>query len=118
MTRNTKSSRRKLGNNGNGAWGQWANLFRDLFVSIIMRLGFVDYVACGGVCKSWRSIADDSKSTFWENQQPLAVVKSNNARKACFLYNTFDGTRYKTLLPELMTHRWIVLWILGRAGLR
>ncbi|KAL1809272.1 hypothetical protein ACET3Z_026262 [Daucus carota] len=85
----------------------WASLLPELLIQILMKLGIVELFACAGVCKEWRSVTKDHRSTLLQNQKPLALVVSKFAKRGCFVHNIFDGTRYKTLLPNFSS-RWLM----------
>lgn len=101
-----RNKSRKSHNSENRDWesGPWDKLTGNLLVSIILRLGFIDSVSIGGVCGSWRTIVTDNRETILQQQRPLVVVKSTHAKKACFLYNMYDQIRYKTMLPDYLSH--------------
>lgn len=85
----------------------WASLIPDLLIPLLMQLGIFDLCACAGVCKGWRSIINEYRSTFLQKQQPLALVKSRDATKVCLLYDMYQRTTYKTLVPNLNL-QWLV----------
>ncbi|KAH7841665.1 hypothetical protein Vadar_032841 [Vaccinium darrowii] len=63
--------------------GNWAELLEDLLVGIAKRIPvFEDFVAFGGVCRSWRSVA--IKQNFKGSQQPpwLMLAEEEGEEKA------------------------------------
>lgn len=107
--RRTKSIRKRSDNSDNGASAPWPHLPNDLLISILMKLSFVDYFAFCDVCKLWRDAAKDNKKNFMKCQQPLAVVKSTHAKRACLLYDIFGGRKYKAMLPDLTRRSFVGL---------
>lgn len=98
-TENKKPKRFSRKNNRTS--GLWATLPDNLLVSVKLLLNVVDYFAVSGVCRSWRSVGTNWRDYYMERQKPLVVVKSKHATKSCFLYNVFEGEKYKALLPNL-----------------
>ncbi|KAK1369988.1 hypothetical protein POM88_036080 [Heracleum sosnowskyi] len=101
QTTNEKKKRKRLSRKNNRTWGLWATLPDNLLLSVMLLLNIVDYFAFSGVCRSWRSVATKWRDYYMERQKPLVVVKSKHAKKSCFLYNVFQGEKYKALLPNL-----------------
>lgn len=96
--RKRKRTCRRLGNGDGGVWDLLPN---DLLVSVLMKLSVIDYISFSGVCRSWRSTSIYIRKFFMERQQPLVVVRPRYSKKACVLYNMFDGKSWKAMLPDL-----------------
>lgn len=107
--RRTESIRKRSDNSDNRASAPWPDLPNDLLISILMKLSFIDYFAFCGVCKLWMNAAKAHKKIFMKCQQPLAVVKSTHAKRACLLYDIFGGRKYKAMLPDLIRRSFVGL---------
>ncbi|XP_057982723.1 probable F-box protein At4g22060 [Malania oleifera] len=95
-----KPSRKRLKTDDSCNWRPWSDLPEDLLDMISKRLGMVDYLAFGGVCKRWRSLVEECKRNFMDSQPPHIVIISTHAKKTCSLKNMADGKRFKTMLPH------------------
>ncbi|KAK1364532.1 hypothetical protein POM88_040093 [Heracleum sosnowskyi] len=102
----SNSRRRRTLTNNDSRRRPWASLLPDLLIPLLMRLGIIDLCACAAVCKEWRSIIIERRSTFLQNQQPLAIVELKYEKNIC-LHDLFGGPTYKTLLPNLNL-QWLV----------
>ncbi|XP_074357758.1 uncharacterized protein LOC141697348 [Apium graveolens] len=97
--RKQKKTCRRLGNR---VWGAWDSLPNELLVSVLMKLSLFDYLAVCGVCRSWRSVSIDIRKKIIERQKPLVFAKPKYSKKACVLYNMFDGKTCKAMLKDLI----------------
>ncbi|KAJ4713311.1 F-box protein [Melia azedarach] len=80
----------------------WSELNHDLLVEIAKRIKLVDdFIAFGGVCKSWRSAADLKNYMFKYNHMPqllLAPSKESSCQRE--FYNISKGVSRQVCLPE------------------
>ncbi|KAL7604091.1 hypothetical protein Lser_V15G16129 [Lactuca serriola] len=105
MTRNqnhddvaSSSSRKRRATNGGVA--PCSDLDHNLLFLVMMQLGLIDFLAFGGVCKSWRSLALNNKKIFMASRPPMSMRISNRPyKKDCYLED-FEGRRFKTILPH------------------
>ncbi|KAK1400634.1 hypothetical protein POM88_000239 [Heracleum sosnowskyi] len=102
QTTDKRRKRRKISRrSGSSVWGPWDLLPSDLLARIMLKLDIIDYFAFSGVCRSWRLVTTDLRRSYMEHQKPLVVVRSQNIKKSCILYDMFDGKEYKAMLPDM-----------------
>lgn len=90
--------------------GNWAELLEDLLVGIAKRIPvFEDFVAFGGVCRSWRSVA--IKQNFKGSQQiPWLMLaeeegEEEKANERRIVSLTKGGMVRKLMVPEARRKR-------------
>lgn len=91
---------KKLKSCNNDECRRWSDLPTELLYLILMQLTFIDIFAFGGVCKSWRLLASTHRQEFMEGQSPLIVALSRRAKRTGLLYNVFEGSIFKTVIPN------------------
>ncbi|CAH1419382.1 unnamed protein product [Lactuca virosa] len=69
----SSSSRKRFKNFNHNGVASWSDVNQDLLFLIVMKLGFVDFLAFGRVCKSWRSLAVSYKNTFMASKPPMEI---------------------------------------------
>ncbi|CAH1416122.1 unnamed protein product [Lactuca virosa] len=105
MTRNqnrdgsSSSSRKRV----NGGVAPWSDLDQNLLFLVMMKLGVIDFLAFGGVCKTWRSLARNNKKIFMASGPPMLMSISDPSYEKeewyCCLED-FEGRKFKTILPH------------------
>nr|KAJ0195832.1 hypothetical protein LSAT_V11C700345190 [Lactuca sativa] len=102
MTRNQNhddnaSSKKKV---NNGDVGPWSDLNDHPLYLVVMKLGVVDYLSFGGVCKSWRTLAVSNRKAFMASKPSMKMCISwHGCKKICHLED-FEGRKFKTILPR------------------
>ncbi|GJT94097.1 F-box domain containing protein [Tanacetum coccineum] len=94
-TRSITRQQKTLKTSEDGGSTSWSDLCLDLLVTVMMRLGLVDFVSFGGVCKRWRSIAHSKWKTFMGSKLPMCMFFSPFNRTDSWLED-FEGRRFKT----------------------
>ncbi|KAL4563920.1 hypothetical protein LXL04_027969 [Taraxacum kok-saghyz] len=87
-----------------GGVAPWLDVDHDVLFLIMMKLGFIDFFAFSGVCKSWRSFALTHAAKFMASKPPMSVcieprVYNHDIYSYCYL-NDFQGRRFETILPH------------------
>ncbi|CAH1419407.1 unnamed protein product [Lactuca virosa] len=110
MTRNhnhdddasSSSSRKRFKTFDKGGVAPWSNLNHDVLFLVMMELGMVDFLAFGGVCKSWRSFAVSNKNMFMASKPPMktCIDPHDNNKDFYFYMEDFQGRRFKTIIPH------------------
>ncbi|XP_022016685.1 uncharacterized protein LOC110916259 [Helianthus annuus] len=78
----------------------WSNLDLDLWFLIMMHLGLVDFIAFGGVCKSWRSLAVSNWNKFMLAKQPMYLSISSHLNEKKFYLEDYLRRKLKTTIPD------------------
>ncbi|KAJ0439006.1 putative F-box protein [Helianthus annuus] len=78
----------------------WSNLDLDLWFLIMMQLGLVDFIAFGGVCKSWRSLAVSNWNKFMLAKQPMYLSISSHLNEKKFYLEDYLRRKLKTTIPD------------------
>ncbi|PWA39323.1 F-box domain-containing protein [Artemisia annua] len=102
-TRSMTRKQKRLKTSEDGGSASWSDLFRDLLIIVMMRLGLVDFVSFSGVCKRWRSIAHSEWKTFMGCKVPMCMFFFTSNRRGLRLED-FEGRRFKTIRRHV-THR-------------
>ncbi|CAH1435880.1 unnamed protein product [Lactuca virosa] len=80
-----------------------SDLNHDVLSLVMMQLGFVDFFAFYGVCKSMRSVALANREKFMASKPPMLMHISRTTLiyndKECCLENC-EGRKFKTILPN------------------
>ncbi|PWA34468.1 F-box domain-containing protein [Artemisia annua] len=100
-TRSMTREQKRLKTSEEGGSASWSDLFGDLLIIVMMRLGLVDFVSFSGVCKRWRSIAHSQWKTFMGCKVPMCMSFFNSRG---FWLEDFAGRRFKTIRRH-GTHR-------------
>ncbi|KAL7591165.1 hypothetical protein Lser_V15G32975 [Lactuca serriola] len=81
----------------------WSYLDNDVLLLVMMRLGFLDFFAFSGVCKSWRSFAISNRKTFMASIPPMSVcISMMDNEDECFYYlKDFERRKFKPILSHL-----------------
>jgi hypothetical protein len=95
-----RNKKKRLVDNSN--WRPWSELPEDLVNLITKRLGAIDYLMFGCVCRGWRLYVEHTGKSLWPSQPPLVVFLSMHAQRACYFYSIFDQRSYKATLPNLI----------------
>ncbi|PWA70064.1 F-box domain-containing protein [Artemisia annua] len=93
-TRSMTREQKRLKTSEEGGSASWSDLFGDLLIIVMMRLGLVDFVSFSGVCKRWRSIAHSQWKTFMGCKVPMCMSFFNSRG---FWLEDFAGRRFKTI---------------------
>ncbi|KAK9051554.1 hypothetical protein SSX86_028181 [Deinandra increscens subsp. villosa] len=100
---NQDSCSRKTPNtiDNDGDSGSWSYLIHDILISIISRLGVIDFVSISCVCKSWRTFALLNRKMFMLSRQPMSIriYPEVPKKKVCYLED-LQGRKFKTILPR------------------
>ncbi|CAH1435882.1 unnamed protein product [Lactuca virosa] len=80
----------------------WSDLNHDVLSLVMMQLGFFDFFAFCGVCKSMRSVALANRKRFMVSKPPMLMRISNTTThsyndKECCLED-YEGRKFKTIL--------------------
>ncbi|PWA43324.1 F-box domain-containing protein [Artemisia annua] len=102
-TRSMTREQKRLKTSEEGGSAAWSDLFPDLLIIVMMRLGLVDFVSFSGVCKRWRSIAHSQWKTFMGCKVPMCMFFFTPNRRGFWLED-FEGRRFKTIRRH-GTHR-------------
>nr|KAJ0195381.1 hypothetical protein LSAT_V11C700358920 [Lactuca sativa] len=97
----SSSSRKWPKNLDNGSVVPWSDVNHDVLFLIMMKLGFVDFFAFSGVCKSWRLFALSNNNIFMTSKPPMKICISSevNENEWCS-FEDFEGRKLKTILPR------------------
>ncbi|PWA65015.1 F-box domain-containing protein [Artemisia annua] len=123
-TRSMTREQKRLKTSEEGGSASWSDLFGDLLIIVMMRLGLVDFVSFSGVWKRWRSIAHSQWKTFMgsvaelgfqnrvctfarmvlEGYAPYVFYTTRRILGRGFWLEDFEGRRFKTIRRH-GTHR-------------
>ncbi|KAL7607325.1 hypothetical protein Lser_V15G16136 [Lactuca serriola] len=95
----SSSSRKRV----NGGVAPWSDLNPDVLFLVMMNLGVIDFLAFGGVCKTWRSLARNNKKIFMASRPPMLMSISDPSYEKKEWYcclEDFEGRKFKTILPH------------------
>ncbi|CAH1448987.1 unnamed protein product [Lactuca virosa] len=98
----SSSSRKRFKNFDHNGVASWSDVNHDVLFIVMMKLGVVDFVAFGGVCKSWRSLAVSNRNTFMASKPPMQISIGPHVNKEDSYYFLEDlkERRYKTIIPH------------------
>ncbi|KAL4563918.1 hypothetical protein LXL04_027966 [Taraxacum kok-saghyz] len=97
----SSSSRKRIKSFDTTNVAPWSDVDHDVLYLVMMQLGFVDFFAFSGVCKSWRSVALSNKNTFMASKPPISIcIRDPSEDEWCHLED-FQGTKFKTIIPHL-----------------
>ncbi|KAM0011888.1 putative F-box protein [Helianthus debilis subsp. tardiflorus] len=78
----------------------WSNLDLDLWFLIMMHLGLVDFIAFGGVCKSWRSLVVSNWNKFMLAKQAICLSISSHLNEKKLYLEDYQRRKLKTTIPD------------------
>ncbi|KAL7591397.1 uncharacterized protein LOC122195002 [Lactuca sativa] len=98
----SSSSRKRFKTFDKGGVAPWSNLNHDVLFLVMMELGMVDFLAFGGVCKSWRSFAASNRNMFMASKPPMktCIDPHDNNKDFYFYMEDFERRRFKTIIPH------------------
>lgn len=82
-----------------GSSAPWSQLFHDVLLLVIMKLGTIDFVSFSCVCKSWRAFARSNWYRFMSSRDPVKLAISTGANKEC-LMEDHEGRKFRTFIPH------------------
>ncbi|CAH1448975.1 unnamed protein product [Lactuca virosa] len=98
----SSSSRKRLKSFDKGDVGSCSDLNHDVLFLVMMQLGFIDFFAFSGVCKSWRSLAHANMNRFMASKPPMSIRFNRYAadNKEIWHLNDFEGREFKIIVPH------------------
>ncbi|KAL7591159.1 hypothetical protein Lser_V15G32979 [Lactuca serriola] len=94
----TSSSSKKSFDKGDVA--SWSDLNHDVLFLVMMQLGFVDFFAFSGVCKSWRSLALSRRSIYMASIPPMSIRSGSGNQDSYWHLKDFKKKTCKTIIPD------------------
>ncbi|KAL4555363.1 hypothetical protein LXL04_037981 [Taraxacum kok-saghyz] len=103
------SSMKRIKTCENHGVATWSDLNHDVLFLVMMQLGVIDFLAFGGVCKSWRLLTVSNKNKFMASRPPMSISISTDANeKECYLDDS-EGRKFKTILPHSTGRKYVGL---------
>ncbi|KAL7591160.1 hypothetical protein Lser_V15G32978 [Lactuca serriola] len=99
----SSSSRKRFKNFDHNGVASWSDVNHDVLLLVMMQLGFIDFFAFSGVCKSWRSFAISNRNMFMASKPPMKICIRPlhvNKEDSYYFLKDLKERRFKTIIPH------------------